>query len=248
MTDETDETDETGTASGTAPGSGSEDGPLRPEEIRVLGCLLEKERLTPDAYPLTATALLAACNQTSSRDPVVRYDEAIVIDALTSLRRRRLIRIVHAGAGSRATRYRQVADEVWGLDDPERAALCVLALRGPQTVGEVKARSERVHAFTDLGAVEATLERLAARPRPLVAELPRLPGQKDARYVHLLAGAPAPDDLPGGAGGAGTGFGAEGTDARPAAPAGGLAELEARVAALEADLAGLRRRLDDLGA
>ena len=209
-------------------------------EVRVLGCLLEKERTTPDAYPLTLNALRAACNQSTNRDPVVAYDDAIVRDALQRLSRRRWARL--AGA-ARAPKYRHLLDEALPLSEPERAVLTVLMLRGPQTPGELKQRTERMHPFADLGAVMAALDALGARG--LAAQMPRRPGQKEERYSHLLsadvdepvAAEPAvasapPPPLPV-------------EPAPPPADDGRLERLEREVAALRADLDALRDALGD---
>src|SRR5437763_76870 len=159
--------------------------PLTPEEARVVGALAEKEMATPQYYPLTLNALVNACNQTSNRDPVVDYDDAIVTGALASLREKGLARIVHS-VHNRAAKYRHVVHEVHGLEPQDMAVLCVLLLRGSQTVGELRARTERLADFADLAAVEATLDRLAARDDPLVTRLERQPGQKEARFATLL--------------------------------------------------------------
>lgn len=135
---------------------------LSDEEIRVLGCLVEKQLTTPDYYPLTLNALVTACNQSSNRFPVVEYDQKVVHAALESLRGvRKLARIVYAGAGSRVDRFRHILDERLELSRPEKAVLCVLMLRGPQTVGEIKGRTERMHPFDTLEDVETVLDRLA---------------------------------------------------------------------------------------
>jgi uncharacterized protein len=226
---------------------------LSAPEIRVLGCLLEKQRTTPEAYPLSLNTLRLACNQSTNRDPVTEYDEAIVRDALHRLSRRRWARLA-SGPGSRAPKYRHLLDEALGLPEDELAVLCVLMLRGAQTPGELKQRTERLHPVGDLSAVIATLERLI--DRELAVRLPRRPGQKEERYAHLLddgadeAEAPAPawaapapavhDDL----------------EAAPApvaaAPDPRVGRLEAEVAALRADLDALRASVDalraDLGA
>ena len=162
---------------------------LSAAEIRVLGCLLEKQRTTPDAYPLTLNALRAACNQSTNRDPVVAYDEATIREAITRLSRRRWARLA-SGAGSRASKYRHLLDESLTRAPDELAVLCVLMLRGPQTPGELKGRTERLHPFADLGAVHATLARLIERE--LVEQLPRRPGQKEERYAHRLSDDEAP--------------------------------------------------------
>jgi uncharacterized protein len=174
--------------SGYYPGPNPPDAP----ELRVLGALIEKRRTVPDAYPLSVNSLRLACNQATNRDPVVEYDEHTVLDALERLGRRGWTRLA-SGASSRARKYRHLFDEALGLADDELAMLAVLMLRGPQTPGELKQRTDRLHAFADLAAVEDTLERLI--DRELVARLPRRPGQKEQRYVQLLDGG-ADDDRP----------------------------------------------------
>jgi uncharacterized protein len=176
-------------------------------EIRVLGCLLEKQRTTPDAYPLSLNALRLACNQSTNRDPVVDYDEPAIRDALARLRRRGWTRLA-SGAGSRAAKYRHLLDEAIGLGRDEQAVLCVLMLRGPQTPGELKGRTERMHPFADLAAIEDVLHRLG--DRGLVVRLARRPGQKEDRFAQRLGGdaepeaaevpvvAPAPAPVPAG--------------------------------------------------
>lgn len=173
---------------------------LSPQEVRVLGCLIEKEATVPDTYPLTLNALRTACNQSTSRDPVVAYGDAEIELALASLRTRGLTRTVHS-TSNRATKYRHVVPDAFGLDPAETAVLSVLMLRGAQTVGELKARTERQHRFASSDEVGGVLAGLAAREQPLVRELPRQPGHKDTRWVHLLsppveqaevAAAPAP--------------------------------------------------------
>ena len=171
-------------------------------EIRVLGCLVEKEMTTPDHYPLTTNALVAACNQRSNREPVVGYDEKSVDAAMLSLREQGLARTI-TGSG-RALKHRHVLGDALQLDEAARSVLGVLALRGPQTVGELRTRTERAHEFGGLDDVGATLEQLAARSEPLVVHLDRRPGQKEARWSHLLAEeleveprtSPEPADLP----------------------------------------------------
>jgi uncharacterized protein len=154
-------------------------------EIRVLGCLLEKQRTTPDAYPLSLNALRLACNQSTNRDPVVDFDDAVIRDALHRLERRGLTRLA-SGAGSRAAKYRHLLAEALPMDSAEQAIMCVLMLRGPQTPGELKQRSERMHAFGGLDDVQETLARLIASE--LAARLERRPGQKEERYAQLLGG------------------------------------------------------------
>ena len=159
-------------------------------EIRVLGCLLEKQRTTPDAYPLSLNALRLACNQSTNRDPVIDYDEPTIRDALARLRRRGWTRLA-SGAGSRAAKYRHLLDEAIGLGRDEQAVLCVLMLRGPQTPGELKGRTERMHPFADLAAIEDVLGRLG--DRGLVARLARRPGQKEDRFAQRLGGDEEPE-------------------------------------------------------
>jgi uncharacterized protein YceH (UPF0502 family) len=157
-------------------------------EVRVLGSLIEKELTTPDYYPLSLNALTNACNQSSNREPVVHYEENTVAGAIESLRRRSLIRVVQQ-SGSRVSKYRHLVNETMGLVTRQTAVLCVLMLRGPQTLGELRTRTERLAAFESLDDVEATLEQLMARtPSPIAVRLPRQPGQKELRYAHLLAG------------------------------------------------------------
>lgn len=157
-------------------------------EVRVLGSLIEKEMTTPDYYPMSPSALTAACNQSSNRDPVVQYDEATVAHAIETLRKRALVRAIQP-SGSRVMKYRHLLSETMNLDAPHAAVLCVLMLRGPQTLGELRTRGGRLTSFESLEDVETTLNAMIARqPTALVARLPRRAGQKEARYAHLLAG------------------------------------------------------------
>jgi uncharacterized protein YceH (UPF0502 family) len=151
-------------------------------EVRVLGCLIEKQRTTPDVYPLSLNALRAACNQSTNRDPVVAYDEATIRDALHRLARRRWTRFA---SGARAAKYRHLLDETPGLTVDEQALLAVLMLRGPQTPGELRARVDRLYSFADQAAFEATLARLMERG--FVARHARRPGQKEDRFAHRLS-------------------------------------------------------------
>jgi uncharacterized protein len=160
---------------------------LSETEVRVLGALIEKEITTPDYYPLSLNALMTACNQSSNRDPVVDYDESTVADAAESLREKKLVHRLDRGE-SRVIKYRHVAYETMNLARPAIAVMCVLMLRGPQTVGEIRTRSNRLYDFTSLQEVEMTLESLASRQNPLVVRLPRQAGQKEVRYAHLLSG------------------------------------------------------------
>ncbi|MBK8470202.1 MAG: DUF480 domain-containing protein [Candidatus Phosphoribacter sp.] len=157
-------------------------------EQRVLGSLMEKQRSVPGSYPLSLNALRTACNQATSRDPVVDWDEHTVTEALRGLRQRELVRVVH---GDRTLKYHQLLDVRLELADDERALLTVLLLRGPQSAGELKTRTDRLHSFADRGEVEACLGRLADRSEALVVQLPRQPGQHDPRWVHLLGPVPA---------------------------------------------------------
>ena len=159
---------------------------LDPVEQRVLGALLEKQRTVPASYPLTASALRTACNQTSSRDPVLDLDAEVVERTVRALKERGLARIVWADSGRRTLKYHQRLDEVLGLDEAAAALVTVLLLRGPQAPGELRTRCERLHAFADREAVEAALGDLASRDEPLVHRLARRPGQQDHRWVHLL--------------------------------------------------------------
>jgi len=167
-----------------------EEGILNPVEVRALGSLVEKELTVPDYYPLSLNALTNACNQSSNRDPVVAFDEQSVVRALNGLRDKKLAYLFD-GAQSRVPKYGHKFGEFFQLAAPEVAVLCVLMLRGPQTVGEIRGRTGRMHEFATLPEAEATLEALASRsPRPLVVKLPRQPGFKEQRYVHLLSGEP----------------------------------------------------------
>jgi len=248
-------------------------------EIRVLGCLIEKQRTTPDAYPLSLNALRLACNQSTNRNPVVDYDESVIRDALQHTYRRGWTRLT-SGHGSRAAKYRHLLDEALHLAPDELALLAVLMLRGAQTPGELKQRSERVQRFDDLDAVEATLDRLIERGH--VERLPRQPGQKEERYRQLLGGedgdvAPSPVSYAAAAGASSPAAPtAPAADVRsvpqvaPAGPGGppatspGVAAspapapvalppgTEARIAALEREVAELRSQLaglrEELGA
>ena len=156
-------------------------------EVRVLGALIEKELTTPDYYPLSLNALVAACNQTSNRNPVTQFDETTVATATDNLREKNLVHRVERG-DTRVVKYRHVMYEALDLRRPAIAALTVLMLRGPQTVGEIRTRSGRLYDFSSLEEVEATLTALAGRPTPLVIRLPRQSGQKEVRYAHLLSG------------------------------------------------------------
>ena len=162
---------------------------LDPTQVRVLGALLEKEQATPEYYPLTVNALLAACNQKSNRNPVTQLSETEVVGALDALA---LDTLVWRSDGARVERWKQSISRRLELDPEERAVLTLLMLRGPQTAGELRSRSARLHRFSGIGEVEAALERLTAEGRELVLELPRRPGQKENRWAQLLGGMPTP--------------------------------------------------------
>jgi hypothetical protein len=165
---------------------------LSPSELRVLGSLLEKQRTTPDTYPLTLNGLRAACNQSTNRDPVVQYDEETIRNALHQLGKRRWTRLA-SGHGSRAAKYRHLLEEELRVSREEQALLAVLMLRGPQTPGELIQRTERLYHFANSEELEAVLERLIERE--LAVRLSRRPGQREERYAHLLGG-DAPDEEP----------------------------------------------------
>jgi uncharacterized protein len=209
-------------------------------EIRVVGCLIEKQRTTPDAYPLSLNALRLACNQSTNRDPVVAYDEATVKEALRRLALRGWTRLA-SGAGSRARKYRHLLPEALGLKDDELALLAVLMLRGPQTPGELKQRSERLHPFADLAATQETLERLVGRE--LVVRHARRPGQKEDRYEQVLDGGEADEEEP-------VLSPADEETAGPMSPAEPVAEdrldrIERELAAVRAELSILREALGE---
>jgi uncharacterized protein YceH (UPF0502 family)/SAM-dependent methyltransferase len=166
---------------------------------RVLGSLLEKERTVPASYPMTLNGLRTACNQSSSRSPVMDLDEPTIEATLVDLKARGLVRMVHASSGARVVKYRQVLDERLGLTDQERAVLTVLLLRGPQAAGEIKTRTERLHPFGDRAEVEVLLGAMAAAPEPLVHRLERQPGQQDHRWIHLLGPVEVAAEAAGGA-------------------------------------------------
>ncbi len=165
-------------------------------EQRVLGSLLEKEITVPGSYPMTLNAVRLACNQSSSRDPVVDYDDEVVQATLRSLKDKELVVLTWQGAGSRVVKYAQTFAQRRGLGPDERALLTVLLLRGAQPAGALKTRTERLHAFADRAEVEQCLARLAGAEEPLVRELPRQPGQHDTRWIHLLGPVDAGDDRP----------------------------------------------------
>ena len=157
-------------------------------EARLLGCLMEKERTTPDTYPLSLNALTRACNQKSNRDPVMELSEETVVRVLDRMFDKKVARRVISD-DSRVPKYRHIFEEAFGGGSPEMAVVCVLLLRGPQTVGEIRGRSDRLHSFGSLDEVEAVLEKLSSLPeQPLAVRLPRQPGTKESRWAHLLCG------------------------------------------------------------
>ena len=221
---------------GAAAFSGSYD--LSDAEVRVLGCLLEKQRTTPDIYPLSLNSLRLACNQSTARDPVVEYDESVIRDALARLQRRGYTRLA-SGAGSRTAKYRHLLAEALPMDRAEHAVLCVLMLRGVQTPGELKQRTERMHAFTDLGAVGDTLTRLIERG--LAARLERRPGHKEERYAQLLGGDRGADREERATGPAAAAEPAGGSSAGAGEAA--IEELLARIERLEREVGDLRTHM-----
>jgi uncharacterized protein YceH (UPF0502 family) len=194
-------------------------------ELRVLGCLIEKQRTTPEQYPLSLNALRLACNQTTNRDPVVDYDESTIRAALDRLSHRGWTRLA-SGPGSRAAKFRHLVDGALGLSDAELSLLAVLMLRGPQTPGELKQRSERLHRFESVPQVVETLEDLARRE--LAVRLERRPGQKEDRYAQLLGGEEQGSDI----------------ERDQTREVDRLGEIEARLQRLEAAFAELSERLD----
>lgn len=205
-------------------------------QVRVLGCLLEKERTTPDNYPLTMNALLNACNQTTNRHPIVSFNQPTVDSAIENLRAAGLLRVVFSRS-NRAEKYRHVLDEVLGADDAELSVLSVLMVRGPQTSAEVRTRTERLHPFADQAEVEATLTDLAGRADPLVTRLPAAPGQKEARWAHLLAGEVPPEAVA-----------ATSPEATRSARADRIDALESALTALTAEVDRLRAEHESLAA
>jgi uncharacterized protein len=205
-------------------------------ECRVLGALVEKDITTPDYYPLSLNALINACNQKSSREPVMNLDEGAVRAALASLQEKRLAGPTST-ADSRVTKYEHRLQEVFNFTRGETSILCVLLLRGPQTPGELRGRTERAHGFDSLADVQSTLQRLADREPPLVTMLPRQPGTKEARYVHMFSGnQPAYWEAPSAAS---AGVQASSEDGER------LTRLEAEVENLKKETAELRQLLAD---
>jgi uncharacterized protein YceH (UPF0502 family) len=221
--------------------------PLGPIERRVLGVLLEKSLAQPSYYPMTLNALIAGCNQTSARDPVMNLDEDTVWNALEALRQRGLVSKVMAGMSGRVDRFKHEVKAVFGWEKPARAVMAELLLRGPQTLGELRSRGARMFPFDNAEAVTAVVEALSQSDSPSVAPLPRSPGRSATRYTHLLY----PDDeRPAATEGAAVVTAA--AQPRDAAPASGetallrrqLAEVQAEIADLRQALADLRQRLE----
>jgi uncharacterized protein YceH (UPF0502 family) len=202
---------------------------LTETEVRVLGSLIEKDITTPEYYPLSLNALVNACNQKSNREPIMQLDEDSVRDALEGLQQQRMAGPAR-GADSRVTKYEQRLQEVFNFTRSEIAVLCVLLLRGPQTPGELRGRTERLHRFEALEDVQSALQKLMQREPPLAKVLPRQPGTKESRYAHLLAGdvveAEAPEKI--------------------GAPAERSSADAARIARLEEEVAELRRELGEV--
>lgn len=202
---------------------------LNLEEQRVLGSLMEKSKTTPDYYPMTLNALTLACNQKSSRKPVVNFDEETVVLALDSLKKKGLISTA-TGGGSRTVKYKHNFAIVFPVVPSEVALICLLLLRGPQTPGELNTNSGRLYEFESLDEVNETLERLAQGENPYLVQLPRRTGQKEARYAHLLAGEPSSEE-----------------EDEPAEPARkSVNEMEARLSKVEHELAGLKEAFEKL--
>jgi hypothetical protein len=210
---------------------------LSPECARVLGALVEKALATPQQYPLTINALQSACNQTSNREPVVSYDETTVLAALHELKDLKLVRFVLPSHGRSVVRYRQVLDETLGLDARPTAVLAVLLLRGPQTFGELRIRTERLAKFDDVAEVEHELEFLHSRQEPLAHAVGRRPGQKEERWATPLVAPAAEPDGP-----ERTGIGS----ATDVAPSGAEDDLRSEVAELRAEVADLRHEVHEL--
>jgi len=213
-------------------------------EVRVLGALLEKDITTPDYYPLSLNALVNACNQKSNRDPVMALDESAVKDALDRLNEKNLAGQA-TSADSRVPKYAHRLQEVFNFDRREMAVLCVLLLRGPQTPGELRGRTERMYKFDDLSVVESALHRLMEREPPLVMKLPRQPGTKESRYAHLLGGEMEARSKP-----AEPRTGQQGAETQPVAATGSqddkrITRLETEVRILGQEIADLRQQLED---
>ena len=218
---------------------------LNPLEVRILGALIEKAVTTPEYYPLTVNALLAACNQKNNRNPVLSLDEPALSAGLYSLQEKHLLEFF-SGATARVLKYRERLTEALGLAPDERAVICELLLRGAQTPGELRNRAGRLHPFATLEEVQATLARLGARESgALVTELPRQPGQKESRFAHLLSDPPAaPEPAPAECAPPAALAAVIGEASRAAAIEERLARLEEQVAALQAQFAAFRSQFE----
>jgi uncharacterized protein YceH (UPF0502 family) len=202
---------------------------LTAEEQRVLGCLIEKSRTTPEYYPLTLNSLTAACNQKSSRKPVVNYDDNTVINALDSLKKKGLVATA-TGGSSRVVKYKHNLALAYPLIPAELTVICLLLLRGPLTVGEINTNAGRMFNFESLEEVQQHLDKLTAEEPVMIVSLPKRPGQKEARYMHLLGGVPDPDD----------------SQYNDHEPGTGNAGLEQRLAIVEQELAELKESFNKL--
>lgn len=208
---------------------------LNDVEARIVGCLVEKQLTTPEYYPLTLNSLTAACNQKSNRDPVVAYDETTILAAIDTLRDKNLVYLFY-GSSSRAVKYKHMLPSVYELEPPAVAVIAVLLLRGPQTIGELRERTGRLHEFSSLGEVSETLDTLVNREPPLIAKLDRQPGQKEARFAHLLSGEVKGDiaapvrETPA---------------ASPAVPSDRIGKLEREVESLRSELSAFRETFDE---
>jgi uncharacterized protein YceH (UPF0502 family) len=208
---------------------------LTETEARIVGCLIEKQLTTPEYYPLTLNALVAACNQKTNREPVVNYSEETVQKALDDLREKNVVYVFY-GSTSRVVKYKHILDKVYELDERDVAVVCVLLLRGAQTLGELRERTGRLYEFSGLGEVNETLDGLMKRDEPVVAKLERQPGQKEVRFAHLLSGEIAlanTNDLQ-----KNSGFNNQPEDNR-------LAKLESEVENLRNELISLQQMFED---
>lgn len=204
---------------------------LNEYELRALGALVEKQIATPDYYPMTLNALVNACNQKNHRDPVVAYDEATVAKALETLREKNLAYVFH-GSEARAPKYGHLFPKAFDLSEAEVPLMCVLVLRGPQTPGELRSRSQHLRAFESLAEVETLLQGLSLRDEPLIVKLPRQPGSRESRFAHLLGGAVEMEQV----------------EAAPRAPSS-VQQSQAgneKIAKLEEEVAALRHELNEL--
>jgi uncharacterized protein len=209
---------------------------LNEVETRILGALVEKQLTTPEYYPLTLNALVTACNQKNNREPVTSYDEQTVTRSIENLRDRNLVYVFY-GSTSRVPKYKHMLPSVYDLNPAETAVMCVMMLRGPQTLGELRGRTERLHQFEGLGEVQETLDSLIRRDEPLVTKIERQPGQKEARFASLISG---DIDL--------EAFAANATTSRQSSGSPGserIEKLEAEITLLREEVAELRASVDE---